>query len=404
MTLPARIKYLVIVFGIVGTVWWNHQNFFESGHPPNFFDLQVYYVAGQKSQDHLTLYDVTHHFQYKYSPIVASVFGATLSQLPWATAKPVFYTLNLLLWTSLFFLFARQYADTMMRELQLNRFGYYAAAAIIVFGVFSVPLRDELMHGQINGLPVLCGLGAVGLLSRRRRYAELLAGFLVAVAILTKLYSGIFLVMLFWQREWRTIGWCLVWLVALDFGLLAIVHGFEFAVAENRRWIETLGGSTDRLMVSSFNISVLGFLHKNLDTPRLPEALWLFLFAFAQIPYFLLRDSSRHLLFAYSLCLVCLFTPLVWSYWIILLVPVFLHSLAGIVSTMKTVPLMSHSIWPLFYFAFEAIQQHPRNVPRQSLLYGVLVLTAVFLFLCLRSGVSESAESGRATGRPLQRT
>ena len=42
---------------------------------PNFSDFHVYWVAGTKAAKHLTVYDVEGHYQFKYSPFIASLWA-----------------------------------------------------------------------------------------------------------------------------------------------------------------------------------------------------------------------------------------------------------------------------------------------------------------------------------------
>lgn len=55
----------------------------------HFTDFQIYYEAGLKSVAHQTVFDVQGRQQFKYSPLIAWVYGVFFGPMPMATASRV---------------------------------------------------------------------------------------------------------------------------------------------------------------------------------------------------------------------------------------------------------------------------------------------------------------------------
>lgn len=328
--LAVRVLALVALAGLLLAQWLDPQ------HRPDFSDFRVYWVAGQKALDHHTVYDVQGHYQYKYSPFVAWLWGLPHA-LPgkryhWQTLH---YAACGLGFAGVWYLLARALDRKRALWLWLG----------LLF-VFSVGLRDELKLGQANLWPFLLVLPAWFTGPRReplRRIdgAGLAIGALWAFAIQWKLYALILgPIWLLRRRPY-------VWLGALGFsvlslyGVLALAHGSAFAIAENERWVRSLLASSEELLISQYNVSALGIFGKWSRALGVPFGTWAYLVwalllgVFCVSLFFAERSAAQRdqpfLRFwsaSWAWAFITVLNPLVWPYWLLLCVPLFLSYVA----------------------------------------------------------------------------
>jgi hypothetical protein len=270
-----------------------------------WLDFPVYWDAGKKSLLGQTVYDVAGHFQFKYSPLIALLFGKLFETVTFETASFVFQKTMLLLWAALFLRFAR-------RDFRVLLF------TILFFGN---ALRLDLELGQINALVLYLFVLLFGALSRPSKWSEDLPfGFVFSFAVQLKLFAVILIPVLILKREWRKLGLGIIFLPLLSIGGVAVEHGWAFAWAENQAWLRSLTDSTDGLLLSDQNIAALGTFSKIFGL-TLGKVLWLL--AGGGFAAYLWKNRTKSidwfrdwLLFAISV-----FNPLVWSYWILYAMP-----------------------------------------------------------------------------------
>jgi hypothetical protein len=118
---------------------------------------------------------------------------------------------------------------------------------------------------------------------------------------------------------------------------MSIAHGPAFALDENRRWVESLTASSQELLISQYNVSILGILGKTARALGIPFGAWayglwlvalalgLYALAWGEHAAFARRERLRWFWPAsLAWALVAAVNPLVWPYWQLLVVPLFL--------------------------------------------------------------------------------
>jgi hypothetical protein len=318
---------LVVVVGTVAALFLTRAN------RPDFSDFNVYWVAGGKAAEHRTVYDVQGHYQYKYSPFVALMWSLPVTLLPgtkyqWAWLH---YALSGIGWYALWFLLAR--------SLDPRRaFGLW----LTLLAVFSVGVRDELKLGQANLWPYVLVLPAWFARSRSSGQRGFDAGgFAIGVAwglaIQWKLYALVLAPLWLLRRRAQ------VWIGALSVTLLTLLvvlslaHGWQFAVDENARWLQSLTSSSEQLLISKYNVSALGIIGKWTAHSGDSPASWAYVVwgalalgwgaalvwaereaAVRAEPYLVFWSAS------WAWAAVVVLNPLVWPYWLLFCAPLFL--------------------------------------------------------------------------------
>jgi hypothetical protein len=222
---------------------------FRPGSWPDFSDFAVFYQAGGKALAHRTVYDVAGHYQFKYAPWTAIVLGAFYSWLPFFWASLAHY-----LGIAALTLAAMRFVS--------RRAGFVDAPPLRAIGwgllVFGVSIRDEWKLGQINlvVLGLLWPAFLAGSDSKRIKWGALA----LAHAILFKLYACIAIPWFVFRKEWRLLRWTGGFFLFFFWGAPALFHGPLFATAECGRWLQSLFHSTDELMLSSYNVSLHGWV------------------------------------------------------------------------------------------------------------------------------------------------
>ncbi|GEM_PF-2510269 len=294
--LPAVLAFAYFVFlaalPVVGSRW---------------LDFPVYWEAGRKAILGVTVYDVPGHFQYKYSPFIALLFGKIFSPFSFETASFIFQKTMLAIWVALFLRFSKR--------------DYRIVLVTILF--LGNALRLDLELGQVNAFVLFLLAMLFTILDRPRNLREDVPfGVAFSIAVQLKLFAVIFIPLLIVRREWRKLLLSIFFLPFISLGGVALFHGWDFALSENRAWLASLSESTDALLLSEQNVAALGTFGKLLGL-AMGKLLWLatglgfaaFLWKNRDRPVEWFRDW---LLFG-----IVVFNPLVWSYWILYALPMF---------------------------------------------------------------------------------
>jgi len=309
----ARLRWLWIALALLASA--GLFAFLAITQPPVFHDLSVYYTAATKALGHKTVYDVEGHYQFKYAPGVATLFGFALAPFPFERLSHVYYAVNLVLWLVLVQLCGRA-LFRLVRPGSAFSLGAAAALLLLFVVVCGVPLRDELKLGQLNVVP----LGLLFVLYRgldspkRSRAAALWMGSALALAVSIKLYCVVAIPILLLRREWGVLLCATIAFFAINILGVAAWSGLPFALAEFSAWSRTLFASSSELLFSEYNVSLLGTVGK-LSRP-LAYACW----AAVAIVFLLLLarfSRSRPALLQLPLVLgaIVLLNPLCWPYW-----------------------------------------------------------------------------------------
>ena len=313
----------------VGAVLWLAL-FLQRHERPDFSDFHVYWVAGEKAARHLTAYDVEGHYQFKYSPFVALLWAVPTyigSERLWSGLH---YVVTGIGWYALLFWLARRVDETRTWTL-------WAAGVV----VFSVAIRDELKLGQVNLWPFLLVLPA-WVARRPTRAGRDARGFWIgaawALAVQWKLYALLLAPLWLLRRRAAVFAGAVAITLLTLVAVPALVHGWTFAVSEDLRWLASLTDSSQALLVSRYNVSLLGVLGKAADAFGLSLGVWAYLIwvavlitGLSTVVWAERRNPDRLPLFwsaSFSWALVAVVNPLVWPYWQLLAAPLFLIYLA----------------------------------------------------------------------------
>lgn len=325
MSRRLKLYKLLALFGVACLML---AQFSAREHRPDFSDFKVYWLAGAKAVAHHTVYDVEGHYQYKYSPFVALLWGIPHvlggSRPFWALAHYAVCAAGLL---ALWFVCARL--------LDRERSVWLWLIALVTF---SVGLRDELKLGQANLWPLLLVLPAWVSGARDRSWVKgLLVGAAWGFAIQWKLYALVLGPVWLLRRRWDVFtGALLFTLASLGLGQ-ALAHGADFAWAENARWLRSLTASSEELLISQYNVSALGVFGKwglaaGISFGAWAYVLWLMLaIAWGLVLLWAERSAqardSSYLVFwstSWAWAGIVLLNPLVWPYWLFFCLPLFL--------------------------------------------------------------------------------
>ena len=343
-------------------------------------DFPVYWEAGQKALQGQTVYDVSGHFQYKYSPFIALLFGTVFQFTSFLTASWIFRTVALTGWLGWATLHIYNLGSPLSKStspIQINPFRVETRIfwlAPIGALLFLGALRLDLELGQMNFVCAWLMTGAFMMIQSEadrpsaRIGREIAAGALLAVAVQLKLYCLVFVPYLFFRREWRVLLAAAIALVTTSFGVLLLQRGYDAALAENIAWIHSLFASTETLVPHETNVSLLGW-GTRVGGPFFAKTLWLPFFAgFLALSYRGRHASPRAmepLLFLGVLFLI----PLVWSYWVTLLFP-----LVALHFSRHPRFRAPDAVWILLALAFQAQHSHA------NMRWGFFPALVLFLF------------------------
>ncbi len=297
-------------------------------------DFEVFYKAGMKAFQHHTVYDVTDHWQYKYSPLIAYLFGATISQLNFSQAQMVF-TVGLALLCPLLLLWVlNSFERDVFKDLKLSLLKKMGLVLLFYGNSYLLELR----FGQVNLIPFALLFGFFTLYSKTSpsdkpavHWIKLIAmATLWSLAIQIKLYSAIIGGFLLFRKEFKLIALTLIVTFGLEFLLLSQFHDWQFTVSENWAWIKTLTASSKTLLPTGNNGSLLGLMSREPYIQEVAGPVWIaLLLGYLWIQY-QVRNVHPLVNFALNLLAILLLNPLVWNYWTIFSAPAFLivmHSL-----------------------------------------------------------------------------
>jgi glycosyl transferase family 87 len=223
-------------------------------------DFEVYWTAGLRARAAEPLYRAEdQHYQLKYLPAFA-VLAIPAASIPLATARIVWFTISALL--------VPVFIALSVVVLPERRRAVWAVvlAALIAMAKF---YGHELVLGQVNLLLGVIVSGAVVLLGRQR---DVLAGLLLALAVIIKPYAVIF-------APWLAVigrGAAATGLaagIALALAAPAGVYGVSQTVALHEGWWGTVTASTAPNLLNPDNVSVAAMFAKWLGVSG--TAAWL---------------------------------------------------------------------------------------------------------------------------------
>jgi hypothetical protein len=346
-----------------------------------WLDFPVYWEAGKKAVAFQTVYDIAGHFQFKYSPLVALLFGKAFGNASFEAASGFFRTSMLFLWALLFWRFS----------------GRRPVVALFTLALLWNALRLDLALGQINAFVLYLLALLFASLERKEKRAEALAardgpsdlppagrfledllfGLLFSLAVQLKLFCLVLIPVLLLRKEWRKLALSALMLPLLAIGGVALHSGWDFALAENRAWLATLSGSTDELVASEQNVAVLGAAAKALGIGA-GKIVWIALGA-GWVGWLVRNRTWRvERVREWALGTVALFNPLVWSYWILYLIPVVSAVIERSKPGLLGKRLRIRKWMPALLFAGVALKsQHARWAWNGGILAGVIVVLVI---------------------------
>jgi hypothetical protein len=207
-------------------------------------DFEVYWRAGARAAAAEPLYRTEDgHFQFKYLPAFA-VLAMPLSVAPISWAEAIWFCLSV---AALIVLLRTSIAILPERRLPV---WMLVAAIVVVLGKF---YAHELVLGQAN-LFFATTVAASVVAARSRR--DILAGLLVALAIVIKPYGVLLLPWLVVRGQPRAVV-SVAAAMAAALLLPATLYGFAGDVSLHREWLRTVVDTTPPNLANVDNISWL---------------------------------------------------------------------------------------------------------------------------------------------------
>lgn len=306
-------QVLFVGFVIALSVWVFV--FKASGKMP---DLEVYWRAGVRVAATEPLYRVDDgHYQFKYFPAFA-VLAIPLGAAPLAVAKGFWFFASVVLLVLLLAL-----SPGLLAERRKST-GLLVTIMIVVLGKY---YAHELVLGQVNLLLAVVVTCAVLAMKAGR---EVVAGLLVALAIVIKPYALIFLPWLIARRN-RSSVLAVVAGMAAALVLPATVYGFGGDVTLHRDWWRTVTDTTAPNLMTMDNVSLASIYTRWLGPGPLSTSMVLVtavvLLAAAAFVFF----NRRGIVFPEGLeaglllTLMPLLSPQGWDYVFLLSTPAILY-------------------------------------------------------------------------------
>ncbi|MBE9064632.1 glycosyltransferase family 87 protein [cf. Phormidesmis sp. LEGE 11477] len=137
---------------------------------------------------------------YRYPPFAAIFLFIPFSLLPYLTAKVVFTVLMVVVFGMLCFFVAR-------------RSDFKTPESAILFALVSFPMLALIDRGQIDIFVTYLAVLSFGFWQQRQQ--TLLAAFLLAIAVMTKLFPIVLLSFYCFRRQWRMVSYTLMWAIGL---------------------------------------------------------------------------------------------------------------------------------------------------------------------------------------------
>lgn len=215
-------------------------------------DAQVFFRSGWAVWSGFPLYQVTDHhgWHFHYMPAFAMVMGPFANAPPGATdlAWAMPYWLSIAVWYVIAAAATILAVELWARALAANSAITVAPGTDSPYWMLRlgpplalVPyIAEGWVRGQPTALVMLLIMIFLMLLTMGRRSLAALA---LAAAILIKMFPAVFLLIPFLRRDWRTIGYAVLWTVVLLFVLPALLLGPATTVDLYRAlWTERLQG------------------------------------------------------------------------------------------------------------------------------------------------------------------
>ncbi len=207
-------------------------------------DFEVYWRAGERAAAVEPLYrEEDGHYQFKYLPAFA-VLAIPVGLASLETAEAIWFSVSVAALVVLLRISLRLLPERRKPGWVL------VAASIVVLGKF---YAHELELGQVNLLFAAVATGAILALRMQR---EVLAGVLVALAIVLKPY-GVLLV------PWLVARWRPRAILAVGAGTVAALalpvalYGLDGTIALHRDWLRTVIATTEPNLLNADNVSWL---------------------------------------------------------------------------------------------------------------------------------------------------
>jgi hypothetical protein len=211
---------------------------------PTMPDFEVYWRAGGRAAAAEPLYRADDgHFQFKYLPAFA-MLAMPLGATPISLAEAIWFCLSL---AALVVLLRTSVAILPERRLPV---WLLISATVVVLGKFYV---HELVLGQANLF--FATTAAAAIVSARAR-RDVLAGLLVALAIVIKPYGVLLLPWLALRRQPRAMA-SVGAAMAAALLLPAALYGFGGDLSLHREWLRTVVETTSPNLANVDNISWL---------------------------------------------------------------------------------------------------------------------------------------------------
>ena len=299
--------------------------FYQQGF--SLCDFAVYYKAGVKALQHHTVYDVTDHWQFKYSPLIAYLFGISFSKINFFYSQILFTILIAVSWPYLIIKIIQAYSPHIRNNLPAT-----LRSVALIFLFLGNSFLLELRFGQVNIIPyalIFCFFMLYSKIShgesRGKHYFKLLAlSALWSLAFQFKLYAGIIGAYLLFKKEFKLIALTVLITVLLDFAFLGQIHGWQFTLQENFDWLKTLAHSSAVILNAPGNSGLRGLIARIPGLEPLYGPVWMTGLAIFLGFQYLLRKRPPLTQLALNLSGVLVLTPLVWNYWNLLAIPTLL--------------------------------------------------------------------------------
>jgi hypothetical protein len=295
-------------------------------------DFEVNYKAGKRLRGSEPLYQIEDgHFMFKYLPSSALLY-LPLSFFPLNAAKAFWYFIVVFCLCSLVYVSNKILPSGKKKSVYLLIF-----PPLILARYF---LR-ELHLGQINALVTMILLFMIWFLIYEKNtmpsQKDIYAGLLWGLATALKPYALIFLPYFLLKKKWKSL---LSGVGFLFFAILIPVafYGFRGSIILLKEWISTLSRSTQALLASQDNISIIAFFMKwtgNRNISILLSGLVIAILAFLVLTVVLKGrkiDRASVLECSILLILIPLISPLGWDYTLlmsVLGVTIIIHNFSG---------------------------------------------------------------------------
>lgn len=372
-------------------LWMAFYTLFQ-GVDSRWVDFPVFFEAGKKAFQGLTVYDVSGHFQFKYSPFIAALFGWVFHHITFETASFYYQKLIVVMWVLWI-------AYWVLRQ----GFKDYGFVLLLTMGVFFNPLKLEIQLGQTNVFVMALLVGALIFDERSKKHKIfnlVIVSTFLSLAIQMKLYCALFLPLYFFKKQWMVLIFTFFIYGITNVLFLSMWQGWAFAISENINWIQSLTTSSSGLLFSHWNTSFIGFFGRVLGG-QITMVLWVGAVCAYLYLLYKLRNIKIDVLYSLTLLTVVILNPLVWSYWVIFLIPFFLLGLRSYGSELRQIKtklfvknkMINFVFVVVVFFSFQ-LQQAKLNLK-----YGIFLGIVCFLFLFRKFLVDQTADYLRARSR-----